>query len=688
MPLALSRSTALRRESEAAARITVSSHVAPSIVRTHDGSYVMVLRVGGASFESADDAVLNGWHTRLNVLWRNIASPNVALWTHLVRDRETAYPQAHFDNAFAAGLEARYRAKMQGQTLMGNHLFLTVVYRPQPQASGRAALAFFAKTDARAAGDEIADSLDVCAKLLKQVVDGLARYDPEVLGLYRDASGRLCTAVGEFYGFLFNGVWQRMPLPRGPISDAVACSRPLFGAETMELRGAARSRVAAFVGIKEYPDATPPGIFAPLLRAPFPFVLTQSFSFLPKAVAAKLIARQLRRMTVAGDAAVSQREALQDALDDLMSNRFVMGDHSFTLQVRGAPFEGVAEAQTPARLKELADNVSAALVLLGDAGMTVAREDLALESAFYAQLPGNFAYRPRKSPVSSRNLAGMAPFFNYPQGRREGNHWGPAMAMFATTAGSPYYWSLHASDPRLPDGGSRKDVGHGHGVGPTGSGKTALLGFTICRITQFGARQVVLDKDRGLEILVRALGGTYLALRAGRPTGCNPLQLDAAEPRNVEFMRQWLRRLVRRGADDTLTMRQEAELEGALRGVLAPEVPPGARRLSRLWEFLPKTDPEGVAARLARWCGSARGEYAWAFDCETDHVAPLLASAVSIVGFDVTDFLKNEAVRAPIAMYLLHLIDGMIDGSRFVCHMDEFEKLLSDDYFTSLAKDG
>jgi hypothetical protein len=43
--------------------------------------------------------------------------------------------------------------------------------------------------------------------------------------------------------------------------------------------------------------------------------------------------------------------------------------------------------------------------------MLVAREDLALEAAFWAQLPGNFPVRPRKAPITSRNFAAMAPFW-------------------------------------------------------------------------------------------------------------------------------------------------------------------------------------------------------------------------------------------------------------------------------------
>ena len=167
--------------------------------------------------------------------------------------------------------------------------------------------------------------------------------------------------------------------------------------------------------------------------------------------------------------------------------------------------------------------------------MLVAREDLALEAAFWAQLPGNFPFRPRKAPITSRNFAAMAPFHNYPLGRAHGNHWGDALSMFVTSARSPYYFSLHASDPLDPDGGSRKDTGHTLICGPTGSGKTVFIGFLIAMLSRQGATQVIFDKDCGLEILVRALGGDYLPLKNGHPTGFNPLQLPVT-PANIEFL--------------------------------------------------------------------------------------------------------------------------------------------------------
>jgi type IV secretion system protein VirB4 len=126
-------------------------------------------------------------------------------------------------------------------------------------------------------------------------------------------------------------------------------------------------------------------------------------------------------------------------------------------------------------------------------------------------------------------------------------------------------------------------------------------------------------------------------------------------------------------------------LDQALRGTLMLE--PAARRLSRLVEFLDPTDPEGLHARLARWCESHAGDYAWVFDNARDTVVPRL-SGRSLIGFDVTEFLDHSLTRAPITLYLFHLVRQLLDGRRLVCWMDEFWRLLADRAFENFAKDG
>jgi type IV secretion system protein VirB4 len=672
------RSAAARREFPTARHIPYAAHVAPEVIVTLSGDYLQTFRLSGASFESADDETLNNWHERLNVTWRNIASANVALWTHLVRRRDEARIAEPKGAGFADRLAQHYRERLSGQTLMVNELYLTVLYRPITGAAPTLVSRFMTRREAPGARTERANALEACAKLRQTIAASLARYEPEVLGTYVQGE-RQFSLLLEFLGFLVNGEWQRFALPRAPLAEVLATSRLLFGSEALEYRTPTQTRFGAVLGIKEYPTPSVVGMFDGLLSAPFPFVLTQSFAFLNKATGQGLLQRQHARMANAGDFAVSQADELIDALDALTSNEFVMGDHHFTLQVLADAPMDTPEAL---RLAQLNDRVALARALLADTGMTVAREDLALEAAFWAQLPGNFSSRPRKAPITSRNFAAMVSFHNFPTGRPSGNHWGDALALLMTSSRSPYYFSLHATDPKDPDGGSRKDTGHTFVCGPTGSGKTVFVGFMLAMLARQNVTQVVFDKDRGLEILVRALGGTYRPLKNGAPTGFNPLQLPAT-PTNLEFLKTWLRSLVRGAA--VLTVREEADLDHALKGTLALE--PAARRLSRLIEFTDATRADGVHARLSRWCASTGGDYAWAFDNPEDTLSTSIAGA-TLFGADVTEFLDNEITRAPVTLYLFHLTRTLLDGRRFVCWADEFSRLLADPAFEQFAKDG
>src|SRR5580765_3463155 len=107
--LALKHGKALRREPSVARCIPYTAQVSPHVVRTASGDYLQTFKLSGASFETADDEQLNTWHERLNVLWRNIASPNVALWAHLIRRRESVYPDGEFAPGFARQLNQKYR---------------------------------------------------------------------------------------------------------------------------------------------------------------------------------------------------------------------------------------------------------------------------------------------------------------------------------------------------------------------------------------------------------------------------------------------------------------------------------------------------------------------------------------------------------------------------------------------------
>ena len=380
---AVARESATRRELPASRYIPYVAQVSEHLVRLESGDFIQTLRLSGASFESADDEELNNWHERLNVTWRNIASPNFALWVHIIRRRERTPTARDSQPGFAATLAQRYCQRLDHEVLMVNEIYLSILYRPVVGAAPGLIARMLSRGPAGTSVTELVDALTTCEKVADVLVASLARYEPERLGVYA-ARGRPHSQILEFLALLINGEPQPMPLPRAPLRDVLATSRPLFGSEVIELRSPSGTRLGAMLGIKEYPTPTVVGMFDALLSAPFPFVLTQSFTFLTKAAGQGLLQRQQARMANAGDFAVTQAEELIEALDALTGNEFVMGDHHFTLQVLAdVPSASAADAEIG--LKALNDAVAQARSLLADSGMTVAREDLALEAAYWAQ---------------------------------------------------------------------------------------------------------------------------------------------------------------------------------------------------------------------------------------------------------------------------------------------------------------
>jgi type IV secretion system protein VirB4 len=103
--------------------------------------------------------------------------------------------------------------------------------------------------------------------------------------------------------------------------------------------------------------------------------------------------------------------------------------------------------------------------------------------------------------------------------------------------------------------------------------------------------------------------------------------------------------------------------------------------------YLDPTVAEGLHARLSRWCEVSRGDYAWVFDNAQDSIVVRLAGQ-PLVGFDASEFLDHALTRAPVTLYMFHLVRQLLDGRRLVCWMDEFWRLLADPAFESFAREG
>ncbi|NSZ61108.1 VirB4 family type IV secretion/conjugal transfer ATPase (plasmid) [Agrobacterium tumefaciens] len=647
------------RELSPEAFIPYVRHIDETTIALDSRSLMVMIALEGVSFETADVLDLNALHRDLNTLYRNIADERLALWTHLIRRRDSDYPDGTFATPFSAALNEKYRERMVREDLFRNDLYLTVLWSPARDPADKAAKLLSRLRRARHGGFELDE--EALKQLQDKVLDiaaGLKRFEPRVLSLY-DQDGMLFSEPSEVLHQIVGGRRERVPLTEGRIASAIYSDRVIIGRETIEIRHEAATRFAGMLSFKEYPARTRAGMLDGVLTSPFELMLSQSFSFVSKADARVIMGRKQNQMVSSGDKAASQIDELDDAMDDLESNRFAIGEHHLTLSVFAST------------VKELTDNLAKARASLTNGGAVVAREDLGLEAAWWAQLPGNFRYRARSGAITSKNFAALSPFHSYPIGQKDGNEWGPAVALLKTASGSPYYFNLHYGD-----------LGNTFMCGPSGAGKTVIVNFMLSQLEKHDPHVVFFDKDRGADLYVRAAGGTYLPLKNGVPTGCAPLKALDLTPENKVFLARWVGKLVGSGTRE-LTVTELRDISGAIDGLA--DLPVDRRTIGALRTFLNNTDPEGIAARLRRW--ERGGPLGWVFDNVIEDIGfGDFGGSGKFIGYDMTDFLDNEEIRTPLMAYLFHRVEQLIDGRRIIIVIDEFWKALQDEGFRDLAQ--
>lgn len=673
-------------ENEVADFIPFKAHIDQHTISTESGDLMQVLKLDGLAHECADIADLDRAKHQLNSVLRNLARTNdIALYTHIIRREVSKFPGGTFQNDFSKHLNDKYEKHVTEQTMLVNELYITVILRPNAIKRGLKGLFQKLETNVEALQQQRQESLTRLNGLSGMLLKSLDQYGARLLTTYQKDS-LLHSEILELFSFILNGggEWKPRTVPRENLKYNLAYNRVFFGADTYEIRTLSKQRFGAILTIGKYPEETFAGYLNVLLSTPFPLIITQSFNFLKENTAKDLIQRQQNRMENAGDMAVSQITAMSDGLDDLASGRLLYGEHHIAINV---------PADT---LDQLEKRMQAVEGELANTSLTIAREDWAIMAAYYSQLPGNFGQRPRPSPLSSRNFIAFSSFHNYPTGRFSGNQWGYAVSLLKTTSGAPYYFNFHlpldASKAKKREemllAGNEKAVQEAEAkeeqkalgntiiIGPAGSGKTVFQGFLLAQSDKFGAKQFIFDKDRGLELFVRASGGSYLPLKNGERTGFNPFKRLAINEENTMFLQD----LVAKCCGGEISANEEQEIRQAVLNV--QRLPEHLRKLSSCLSYLDQTVENGLFDRLSKWCTD--GSLAWVFDNDDDLID---LSGVQKFGFDVTDFLENPTIRTPIVMYIFHLIKDQIDGSRVQIFMDEFWKLLQDEYFISFVED-
>lgn len=651
------------REQRLGRFIPYLAHYDGETLLTVDDQLVQIVKLEGLAFRTRDEDELKRQKRFRNRLVRSIAKSDLGVTVHVVRRRHFEYPGGTFPNRFCAELDAAWRRRHEQAEQYVNEIYVSLVklpYKAGVLVGAKDRVAYLSHRRHRERRDYW---LRRCAQELRDVsqrlLQTLAAYEPRLLAMYRKADGWYSEPLG-FLGYLVNWQTGEVRVPRMSIRDYLGRNRPIFGSETMEMRGWTSSQLGAFLSVKEYPDATDHDMLDRFLNLPVEMVISQSYRFEDRPTSTKEIELQQKRLDQSQDKAADQIDGLTDAMSDVASGRVAMGWHHLSVLVKAAD-------------NKLA-SLDRALVVVEDCfvdlNIQAVRETLNLEACFWAQLPGNFQFVARRRRISTANLAGFASLHNFSRGRPDGNWWGSAVTVLGTESKTPYYLNFHTDSGPYP-------AGHVLIAAPTGRGKSTLLNLLLAQAQRINPRIFYFDDKSGGEIFARACGAAVTDIALGEPIGFNPLALPDS-PANRVFLAQWLENRLSAGGEP-LSSGERQVVQAAIDGIYRHR--PSERNLVEIASYFGLGREGSLRSRLANWLPG--GKYAGLFDNDEDR----FTLDKRFCYFNTTRVIDNEPALLAVLEYLFHRIDLVMDGEPFIIVLEEGWKLRRSPYFRARIDD-
>lgn len=657
--------------------IPYSSHIAENVVLTTDGLFTATWEIEGISYETRADDELDRYKASLNTLIRTFAQENVAVYTHTVRDFSKLKTFHQFESDFAQEVNDTYIKSFNKKDFMENSLFITLAYAPHKGAEK-----VNVKTQSKDERlSDIQANLFHFQELANRAESALDKFGCVRLSTYEE-NGIVFSQLLEFYNFILTGAYQKVRVLNQKIHSYLGNISLVCGQDIAEINQNGKKTYVRGIEIKDWVQDTEAGFLDILNSLNCRYNLTQSFSILPKTEALTLLNRQIKQLRSTQDDSVSQQDALLFAKDQLTSGEICFGDHHFTLMIYA---DSVAEVKSC---------TNEAMTKLSDLGFILSLSNIALDEAYFSQLPCNFKFRPRTSLISSLNFAGLNSLHNNPIGKPTDNCWGNAITLLKTSSNSPFYFNFHQTRIGRNDVGDMH-LGHSLILGQSGAGKTVLATFLLSQCMAFNRAETFLpsavnkkltaiyfDKDYGAEIAIRAMGGKYNRLKNGKPTGFNPFMLEKTAE-NVAFLNSLVSELATSDGSK-LSTRDKEQINFAVNAVL--NLPKEDRKfgITRLLENIQKDmeNENSLEMRLRIW--KQGNIFGWVFDNENDEIS---FDDFSLYGFDGTEILDNAEVVNVLAYYLLYRISQALDGRRLALFLDEFWKWLQGAIFAEYVYD-
>jgi type IV secretion system protein VirB4 len=649
----------------------------PFVMALKDGGLLAAIRYQGPDLESTSTQALVNYYSNLGTMLKHLGDG----WAvHLIADRfyTTDYPEADWP-CWAAYLFDRERRALVQQgdwRQLESDYILALTYLPPGDATGRLERMLIEGED----GEKIDAGLeyvDFFARRVVETADLMKAYMPQAKVL---TPNELLTVLHHPLSL----ERQQVDLPEVPMFlDCLLAHEPVWPGMrvgigyTEDANGNARPQEYVItVGVRGYPASTHAGMLDDLNSLGFPYRWSTRAITLGAEQSLRAVQTRVNRWG-------SQRKGLMALVAEHITkepterlNEEAVALHADSKEALREVAEGLVCMAyiTPTITVSDPDLETAKEKAKKVVGLLKAKHFAAYVETFNAfeawlgSLAGSCYANVRQPLVNTMNLVHLAPLSGVWAGESWNQHLkGPALMRALTDGNTPFHFNLH-----------HDDVGHALIVGPTGSGKSVLLGTVSIQFLRYpGARVFAFDKDRSIRIATLCVGGKFHDVGAQDDgVGRQPLRyID--QPDELTWATEWIYDLMVK-ANVALTTDQKNHIAEKLASLASS--PPEERTLTVLRARLGDKTLKDALKPF-----TLGGVFGHLLDGDHDDF-----SVTRWQAFEMGRLLGQPSACIPVMTYLFHRIEQTLsenDDSPTLLIIDEGWRFLDDTTFAGQIAD-
>ncbi len=616
---------------------------------TKSGDLGMVLHIPGVDYESLDHAEQEYAVKRLEAAFKAFG-PGFHVYQYLFKQNRPEIPFRSYDDPV---VDAAIEQRRQFFEAKREHLYQVEIYYSillegaRSKTGLRAALGRLFHDPAGAVGELRAQFTNNSMKTLlrSQIEADLARLEQRVQAFARQFADFMQIEVlnqqGQlrFFRRLLNfDEWRIAGKPQSTQFLDYQVVNSNLEAERDHLR--VGDHVVRVLTMKEAITETRPLVLDALLKIPTNFYVVTEWTPLAMDKARKEVNKRRRHFNMSKTGFVSQigndasktnpRDVLVDeskqadienlgdclrALGDGQS----LGDFSLTIVLYG---------RSKTELDQLVGEFTG--VFTNSDGNLFAETYNQL-NAYFATVPGNYAFNLRKLYLLNTNYADLSFLFTILPGEKTNPHLDSEyLAILETDNNTPYFLNLHNGE-----------VAHTLILGMTGSGKSYFCNFILQNAQKYAPLTFIFDIGGSFQSLTTIFRGSYLNVgQETRDFTINPFSLTPTKD-NLQFLFSFFRVLIEGNEQRyRLDYKEERRLWDAIERAYMLE--PGQRTVSNFSNIIGE-----LKERLHRW--TLRGQYGFLFDNAEDTLSFSRFQTFNFAGWgDAPDVLE------PLLFYVLH----------------------------------